>query len=32
MLRINEAMGFAKQPAWVTFEKSLRRIPPPPVE
>ncbi len=23
MLRINEAMGFAKQPAWITFEKRL---------
>ena len=24
MLRINEAMGFVKQPAWVQFEKDLR--------
>ncbi len=23
MLRINEAMGFAKEPAWITFEKRL---------
>ena len=24
MLRINEAMGFVKQPAWIRFEKDLR--------
>ena len=23
MLRINEAMGFVKEPAWITFEKRL---------
>jgi hypothetical protein len=23
MLRINEAMGFQKQPVWIEFEKSL---------
>jgi RimJ/RimL family protein N-acetyltransferase len=23
MLRINEAMGFVKQPAWISFEKGL---------
>ena len=25
MLRINEAMGFAKQPVWIEFAKQLRR-------
>ncbi|MGH2350527.1 MAG: GNAT family N-acetyltransferase [Chloroflexota bacterium] len=25
MLRINEAMGFVKQPVWITYQKALRR-------